>query len=194
MKVKGRIGAVLAMAVITAGCTQSAPTVQSGQPTAAQVETWKAENHAGVEALSQSNWSEAQKHLEAAKATAEQFGAKDVRLAGTLLNLSAAYEAQGNLDQAAAAAKQAVSVFESGAGPTHQATGAAMLMLAKVYKRQGKPAEAATYFEKAIAIVNKSGETENTKTLLTEYAECLEKSGRAADAKLVQSKVDKLNH
>jgi tetratricopeptide (TPR) repeat protein len=160
------------------------------------VDTWKTENHAGVEALSNSNWAQAQEHLEKARATAQQWGPKNVRLAGTLLNLAAAYEGQGKLDEAAGAAKEAVTTFEAGAGAGHQATGTAMIMLAKVYKRQGKPGEAVTYLEKSIAIMdrNGTGQTGDAKTVLAEYAECLEKSGRAADAKLVQARVNKLNH
>lgn len=196
MKFKNKICVGLAIIALCAGCSQSDKTApSSASPDPKQVEVWKNENHAGVDALSASNWAGAVQHLEAAKDTARQFGAKDVRLAGTLLNLAAAYEGQNKLDEAAAAASEAVTIFRQSPG-ADKPTITSLVMLAKVTNRQGKPADAAKFYEEAVAIMDKigNGSSADAQIVLKEYAATLQNSGRADDAKLVQSRVDKLNH
>lgn len=197
MKFRNKICLGFAIIALCAGCSQSdktSPTASAPDPK--QVEAWKSENHAGVDALSTSNWAGAVQHLESAKSTAQKFGSRDVRLGGTLLNLAAAYEGQNKLDEAAAAASEAVTIFQQSAGASHPATGTALVMLAKVTNRQGKSAEAAKFYGQAVAIMDKNGtgSSADAQAVLKEYAATLQKSGRADDARLVQSRVDKLNH
>lgn len=194
---------LLVLSVVGA-CSQSSPpqTSSTGSSGAAhvddpqQVAAWKEQNHAGVDALSKSDFAGAEQHLKAARDIAEKFGPSDVRLAGTLLNLAAAFESEKKLDDAEKAASRAVSIFLDTAGAGNSVTGTALVMLAKINADKGNFADAAKFYEQAVAIMDKNGDgsSADAQTVLKEYANALEKSGRGADAKIVLSRLDNSNH
>lgn len=190
--------------ILAGGCSQSpsSQTGSSGQTGAAhiddpqQVAAWKEENHAGVDALSKSDYAGAEQHLKSARDIAEKFGASDVRLGGTLLNLAAAFESEKKLDDAEKAASRAVSIFLDTAGAGNSVTGTALVMLAKINADKGNFADAAKFYEQAVAIMDKNGDgaSSEAQPVLRDYANALEKSGRQADAKIVLSRLDNSNH
>lgn len=193
----------MAMVALLGGCTQSATETATTTRTTTEVANsvdpqkealWKTENHDGVEALAAGKFEDAEKHLLTAKETAASFGAKDVRLAGTLVNLAAAYEGQKKLPEASAAAKEAVESFQANAGPDEPATATALALLAKITNQEGKAADACKYYEQSIAIMEKNGNgsSPDAKKVMTEYAAALKESGRTADATAMQAKSDKI--
>lgn len=199
-KAIGKICVAMLVLALVGACSQSPlpQTASTGQSVGAghtddpqQVALWKEENHAGVDALSKSDFAAAERHLKAALDIAEKFGARDVRLGGTLLNLASAYESEKKLDEAETAARQSVSIFLDAAGAGSPVTAAALVQLARINADKGNFADAAKFYEQAVAIMDKNGDSssDETQTVLQAYAQALEKSGQASKAKLVRSRV-----
>ena len=81
-----KTGCVLLAALSLALTVQTACTRDTG---------WEKANNAGMKALQEGRYAEAEQHLAAALKEAEKFGKQDPRLATSLNNLALLYDAQG---------------------------------------------------------------------------------------------------
>ena len=80
---------------------------------------WETFVTAGAEAYQQGNYAEAEKSWLAALKEAQEFRPADPRLATSLDNLAALYNAQGKYAEAEPLHKRALAIFEKALGPEH---------------------------------------------------------------------------
>ncbi len=113
---------------------------------------WETHMAAGDKAYQQGNYPEAEKQLVAALKEAEGFGPQDPRLATTLNNLAALYQAQGKYAEAEPPFKRALAIFEQALGPEHPHVGTALENYAALLRKTRRRSEATKMEARAKAI------------------------------------------
>ena len=124
--------------------------------TACQRSDWQSNNAAGLKALQQGRYADAEKLLVAAVEEAEGFGPQDLRLAATLDSLAGLYRAQGKYARAEPLFKRALAIYENALGPEHPIVATDLNNLAALYQTQGKYADAEPFHKRALAIWEKA--------------------------------------
>ena len=154
------------------------------QTACAQETNWEKANAAGMKALQEARYTEAEQHLTAALKQAEKFGEQDARLATSLKNLAVLYQAQFKFEQAELLVKQTLAIDEKTLGPEHPDMATAVHNLAVLYRYQGKYAEAEPLFKRALAIQEKALGPENqaVATSLVSLANFYRDQGKYAKA------------
>ena len=122
----------------------------------AQDTAWEKANDAGVKALQEARYAEAEQHLTAALKQAEKFGEQDARLATNLNNLATLYINQGKYAEAEPLFGRALAVWEKALGPEHPQVATGLNNLGALYMSQGKYAEAEPLLRRALAIMEKA--------------------------------------
>ena len=120
-------------------------------PSLPSPETWKADNHAGLQALREGRKEDAERALKSALVAAESFGDADPRLAATLNNLASVYDAEGRLADAEVMYERAANVFARAGG---KASGLFVILtnLARVEDAQKKYDDAAATAKRLLLV------------------------------------------
>jgi len=116
---------------------------------------WEKFRIAGVKAMEDGNFIEAQAMWLAALDETSDFRFDDPRLSMTLENLAEVYWRRNKWDKAEPLCKQILQISESILGPEHADVALAANNLGLVCEKQGKHAEAAILFQQALAIGEK---------------------------------------
>jgi len=111
--------------------------------TCAQNTSWKKANTAGLKALDDGRYVEAELQLAAALKMAEAFGEHDHRLGASLNNLAEPYLAQGKYAQAEPLSKRALAIREMTLGPEHPTVAEMLDHYANLLRKMDRAAEAA---------------------------------------------------
>jgi tetratricopeptide (TPR) repeat protein len=113
----------------------------------------------------------------------KQYGPKHWLVAGALMGLATAHQAQGHLDLALRYDREALDIFQS-RNPEDPNIGKVLVNVGEVLRLQGKPAEALESYRKALAIFEKTlgADNPNLAFPLSGIAQVLPKLGRAAEA------------
>ena len=121
-------------------------------PCAAQETSWEKYNVAGMKAYEEGRYAEAEKRWLAALEEAEGFGPDDERLATSLNNLAALYNAQGKYAEAEPLYQRSLAIREKVLGAEHPQVATGLNNLALLYDNQGKYAEAEPLNKRSLAI------------------------------------------
>jgi len=113
--------------------------------------TWEYENHAGVEALSASNWDEAESHLLKALNIAESSNDNGT-VAATLLNLSSAYEGKQMYAESLPLLNRAVKLFARAYGTDYRGVAVALDRMGKILIKEERFDEAIPIFRRCIKV------------------------------------------
>ena len=114
---------------------------------------WKYYKVAGETAYQQGNYAEAERQLVAALKEAERFDPEDPRLATSLNNLAALYQAQGRDAEAEPLYKHALAIDEKILGPDHPNFARDLNNLAELYRIQGRYAKSEPLIKRSLAIL-----------------------------------------
>ena len=107
---------------------------------------------AAEDAYQQGKYAEAEKQLLTALQEAENFGPEDPRLAASLNNLAALYQAQGRSAEAEKLFKRALAIVEKALGPEHPTVAQALENYAALLRETGHPRDAAIMAARAKVI------------------------------------------
>ena len=118
----------------------------------AQDTAWEKSAKAGTKAYQQGRYAESEKLLLFALKEAEKFGEQDPRLATSLNNLAALYQAQGKYAEAEPLSRRALAIWEKVLGPDHPNVATALGNYAKLLRKTNRKAEAAKLEARAQAI------------------------------------------
>ena len=130
---------VLCLVLVSAqSCTQ-------GQP-------WEEYNEAGVEALDQGRYAEAESQFIAACKEAEKSGPEDTYLATSLNNLAGLYRTQGKYTEAEPLFQRSLAIVEKALGPEHLNVAQNLENYAALLRKMGRENEAAEMEARAQAI------------------------------------------
>ena len=113
---------------------------------------WKKANDAGMKALQEGRYAEAEQHLTAARKQAEKFGKQDARLATSLNNLAELYQTQGKYAEAEPLYKRALAILTKAMGPDHPNVAMFLGNYAVLLRKMDREAEAAKMETRAQAI------------------------------------------
>ncbi len=122
----------------------------------AQYGQWNKLNAAGIEAHQRGDYAEAEKQWSAALKEAEGFGPQSPRLATSLSNLAALYNAQGRYGEAEPLLKRVLAIDEKALRPDHPNLAIDITILAQLYQAQGRYADAEPLYERSSAIWEKA--------------------------------------
>lgn len=126
------------------------------QPAAfGQDAAWEGLINAGRNALQQKNFSEAERHFEAALEAAENFSYDDVRLGKSYNNLAAVYYAQEDYERAEPLMRRALAQLRETLGPENTEVAQTMKNLAALYYLQGNRSEAEALLKQSLEILEK---------------------------------------
>ena len=109
---------------------------------ACQRTRWESNNAAGVKALQQGRYADAEKLLLAAVEEAEGFGPQDPRLATSLNNMAELYRAQGKYAEAEPLYKRSLAIREKTLGPEHPDVAQGLENYAALLRKTNREAEA----------------------------------------------------
>ena len=156
----------------------------------AQERSWESYYEAGLEALEQARYAEAEDLFLAALEEAEKFGEQDPRLAMSLNNLALLYEDQGKNAEAGPLHERALVIYEKALGPEHPLVATSLNNLAELYRTQGKYAEAEPLYQRSLAIAEKALGPEHpyVATVLENYADLLRKTDQNAEAEKLEER------
>jgi len=118
----------------------------------AQETSWEEYNDAGLEAIEQARYAEAEELYLAALKEAESFGEQDTRLATTLNGLALLYTAYGLYAEAEPLYHRAVAIGEKALGPEHPYVATVLKNYADLLSKTDRNAEAERLEERARAI------------------------------------------
>lgn len=116
---------------------------------------WEGLINAGRTALQQKNFSEAERHFEAALEAAERFPSGDARLGKSYNNLAAVYYAQEDYERAEPLMRRALAQLRETIGPENTDVAQTMKNLAALYYLQGNRSEAEALLKQSLAILEK---------------------------------------
>ncbi len=116
---------------------------------------WEGLINAGRTALQQKNFSEAERHFEAALEAAERFPSGDSRLGKSYNNLAAVYYAQEDYERAEPLMRRALAQLRETIGPENTDVAQTMKNLAALYYLQGNRSEAEALLKQSLAILEK---------------------------------------
>lgn len=116
---------------------------------------WEGLINAGRTALQQENFSEAERHFEAALEAAERFPSGDPRLGKSYNNLAAVYYAQEDYERAEPLMRRALAQLRETIGPENTDVAQTMKNLAALYYLQGNRSEAEALLKQSLAILEK---------------------------------------
>jgi tetratricopeptide (TPR) repeat protein len=149
--------------VLISACGQSSlnnPEATPGtQQVAAEQADWKQLTSDADAALQHGDKTTAETKYRAAMNAAAQLGADNPAQAEAVANLASFYYVQGDADQANQLYKRSLALHEKAVGMEHADLVKDLVGLAKVSSSQKNYAEASTYYERAISILNKTGKT-----------------------------------
>jgi tetratricopeptide (TPR) repeat protein len=128
--------------------------------------------------------------LTAAVKEAEHFAPEDPRLATSLNNLAALYQAQGKYAEAEPLHKRSLAIREKALGPEHPDVAETLNNLAGLYVAQGKYVDAEPLYKRALAIGEKAlgPEHPNVATSLENYAALLRSTERTTEATKMEAR------
>ena len=112
---------------------------------------WERHMAAGAAAYQQGKYAEAAKQIRAAVEEAREFGPADRRLAASLNNLAAIFDAQGKYAEAEPLHQRALAIREKALGSEHPDVAQSLNNLAEVYGAQARYAEAEPLHKRALA-------------------------------------------
>ena len=118
----------------------------------AQQTRWEKLTDAGVKAYQEGRYAEAEKLLSDALKEAEKLGPNDPRLAASLNNLAAIYDAQGKYAEAEPLYKRSLAIREKALGPDHPDVATTLENYADLMRKTGREAEAEKMKVRATAI------------------------------------------
>ena len=116
---------------------------------------WEGLINAGRTALQQKNFSDAERHFEAALEAAERFPSGDSRLGKSYNNLAAVYYAQEDYERAEPLMRRALAQLRETIGPENTDVAQTMKNLAALYYLQGNRSEAEALLKQSLAILEK---------------------------------------
>jgi tetratricopeptide (TPR) repeat protein len=116
---------------------------------------WEGLINAGRTALQQKNFSEAERHFEAALEAAERFPSGDARLGKSYNNLAAVYYAQEDYERAEPLMRRALAQLREAIGPENTDVAQTMKNLAALYYLQGNRSEAEALLKQSLTILEK---------------------------------------
>ncbi|MEZ5935338.1 MAG: tetratricopeptide repeat protein [Alphaproteobacteria bacterium] len=114
---------------------------------------WEGLINAGRNALQQQNYSEAERHFEAALEAAERFPSGDSRLGKSYNNLAAVYYAQEDYERAEPLMRRALAQLRESLGPKNTEVAQTMKNLAALYYLQGNRSEAEALLKQSLEIL-----------------------------------------
>ncbi|MEM8948737.1 MAG: tetratricopeptide repeat protein [Pseudomonadota bacterium] len=114
---------------------------------------WEGLINAGRNALQQQNFSEAERHFEAALETAENFPSGDPRLGKSYNNLAAVYYTQEDFERAEPLMRRALAQLRESLGPENTEVAQTMKNLAALYYLQGNRSEAEALLKRSLEIL-----------------------------------------
>ncbi|NJM91907.1 MAG: tetratricopeptide repeat protein, partial [Rhodospirillaceae bacterium] len=114
---------------------------------------WEGLINAGRNALQQQNYSEAERHFEAALQAAERFPSGDARLGKSYNNLAAVYYAQEDYERAEPLMRRALAQLREALGPENTEVAQTMKNLAALYYLQGNRSEAEALLKQSLQIL-----------------------------------------
>lgn len=103
------------------------------------------------------DFAKAEKEFLDALAVAQSFPAGDVRTAHTLGGLADTYAEERKFDEAEARGKQAIALLEGSLTTNNPELGYASISMALIYESESKPEQAAPLWDRALAILKKTG-------------------------------------
>lgn len=123
---------------------------------------WQSNNAAGVKAIKEARYGDAEKSLQAGLKTAESFGLQDPRLAtslnnlaslsASLNNLASLYQAHGNYAEAEPLYKRALAIAEKALGEEHPNVATSLEYYSDLLRKTNRETEAANLEARAKAI------------------------------------------
>ena len=122
----------------------------------AQDNAWQKYIMAGNKAYRSGQYAKAEKQWVAALKEAEKFGQEDPRLATSLNNLAALYQAQSKYAKAEPLYLRALAIKEKALGAEHPDLVRSLNNLAALYRAQDKYKEAEPLYQRALAIREKA--------------------------------------
>lgn len=150
------IAMLVALLIPLVACTQDANSELSEttpqQAMSFEETPWESYKNAGLEALAQAHYLEAEESLLAALKEAEKFGDQDIRLATSLNNLANLYRAQGKHSEVEPLLQRALATYEKMVGPEHPYVALGLVNYAAFLREVGRNAEADKLEERATAI------------------------------------------
>jgi tetratricopeptide (TPR) repeat protein len=198
-----RAGTILALSLaVTAlsgcGLVKSVPHGASPETPPAQAPaknpytpgTWEFENHAGVEALSSSNWDEAESHLLKALNIAESSNDNGT-VAATLLNLSSAYEGREMYAESLPLLNRAVKLFARTYGTDHRGVAVTLNRIGNVLNKEERYGEAVPIFRRCIKVEEAPKQVDYDALIETlhNYQIALRKTGGAMEANQIDEQI-----
>ncbi len=120
-------------------------------------------NAAGLKALQQGRYAEAEKSFLAAVEKTERFGPQDPRLANGLNNLALLYHDQGKYAEAEPLYKRSLAILEKALGPEHPNVATGLGNYIALLRKTNREAEAARMESRARAIWAKRARENPTK-------------------------------
>jgi len=114
---------------------------------------WEGLINAGRNALQQQDFSEAERHFEAALEVAESFPSGDARLGKSFNNLAAVYYAQEDYSRAGPLMRRALAQLRESLGPDDTEVAQTMKNMAALYYLQGNRSEAESLLKQALDIL-----------------------------------------
>ncbi len=150
------IAMLVALLIPLVACTQEADSELSEvipqQAIPSEEMPWESNEDAGLEALEQGQYLEAEELLLAALKQAEKFGDQDTRLVTSLNNLANLYRAQGKHSEVEPLLQRALAIYEKTLGPEHPYVALGLENYAAFLREMDRNAEADKLEERAQAI------------------------------------------
>lgn len=153
-------------------------------------DNWDQYNTAGMNALRDQKYPEAEKQLLKARAEAEESGGpKYGNLSTTLLGLGLLYDKQNKVPESDKAYKLALNYYEKSFGSEVLQDGNALHGLGDLYRHHNRYEEALTYYQRALKIREKlCPEHTDTADTLWAMADCYLKTGKKSEAAPILSR------
>ncbi len=148
----------------------------------------------GANAYEQGEYADAADAYEHARRIYEKvYGADHPRVAALLNNLAEVYWTQKRYTDAERDFRRALGILRKVLAPDHPSIATVLNGLANVYRDQGRLSAADSLYRRAIQIREKLGpDNADLATSLSDYAELLDRMGRAADAKAARARAAKI--
>jgi tetratricopeptide (TPR) repeat protein len=130
-------------------------TLLTVEPCWASEENWQKYTAAGKSAFDTSNFGLAERMYKAALKEAEEFGAKDIRLANSLTNLGVLYNCRGQATKATPMFERAIAVQQAALGPENPVVVASVGKLCNYYISHNELAKAEPIAQKMVQFSQK---------------------------------------
>jgi tetratricopeptide (TPR) repeat protein len=149
---------VLSLSACGQSATQTDTTPGASQVSAEQAD-WKGLTLAAETALKSGDKATAESKYKEAALVAEQLGADNPAQAEAVANLASFYYVQGDANQANQLYKKSLALHEKALGMEHTDLVKDLVGLAKISSSSNDYATSAAYYERAMSILKKAGQT-----------------------------------